>query len=48
VASRLPGEKKEYEVVYIPFKGYRMNALQPIADGSYTWRFERLRKQGDA
>ena len=44
VAARLPGEKKEYEVVYVPFKGYRMNALRAIADGSYIWRFERLKK----
>lgn len=44
VAARLPGEKKEYDVVYIPFIGYRMDALKSIVDGSYTWRFDRLEK----
>lgn len=44
VAARLPGEKKEYDLVYIPFKGYRMDALKPIASGSYIWRFDRLEK----
>ena len=46
VAARLQGEKKEYEVVYIPFTGYRMNALASIANGSYTWRFDRLKNGG--
>lgn len=42
VASRLPGEYMEFYVRYIPFKGYYIDALQTIVDGSYIKIFDKL------
>ncbi len=42
VASRLPGEFMEFTVRYTKMKGYYIDALHPIVDGSYVDLFERL------
>ncbi len=42
VASRLPGEFMDFYVRYTPGKGYFIDALHPIVDGSYIELFERL------
>lgn len=42
VASRLPGEFMDFNVVYSPGKGYFIDALHPIVDGSYLKLFDRL------